>query len=109
MKLIPIIAITLSLSAAASFAAPASENWENSCAKCHGAAGKGDTKIGKKLKLKDYSDAKSLADVKDEALCAAITDGVKKDGKEVMKGFKDDFKADEIKELVAHVRGFSKK
>ena len=40
------------------YAAPAGENWENHCAKCHGADGKGQTKVGKKLNLKDYTDAK---------------------------------------------------
>src|SRR4051812_43578509 len=40
----------------AAIAAPAAENWENNCTKCHGADGKGQTKVGKKLNLKDYTD-----------------------------------------------------
>src|SRR5208282_5233545 len=31
--------------------------YDQSCAKCHGADGKGDTKIGQKLGVKNYSDA----------------------------------------------------
>ena len=31
--------------------------YDQSCAKCHGADGKGDTKIGKVLGVKDYTDA----------------------------------------------------
>jgi mono/diheme cytochrome c family protein len=88
-------------------AAPASENWENNCAKCHGADGKGQTKAGRKLSLKDYTDAKVQADMKDDEMTKVITEGVKdKAGKEKMKAFKDDLSADEIKDLVAFVRKF---
>jgi mono/diheme cytochrome c family protein len=109
MNRIPrILTIALALSASAAFAASASENWESHCAKCHGADGSGNTKIGKKLKLKDYTDAKSLADASDADLQKAILDGVTKDGKEVMKGFKEELSADDAKALVATVRGFKK-
>lgn len=94
------------LAAAFSYAAPASENWENHCAKCHGADGKGQTKIGKKLKLKDYTDAKVQAEMKDEEMLKATTDGVFEGGKEKMKAFKGELSADEIKDLVAFVRKF---
>jgi cytochrome c6 len=87
-------------------AAPASENWENSCAKCHGADGKGQTKIGKKLKLRDYTDAKVQAEMKDEDMIKAITDGVFDAGKEKMKSCKGELSSDEIKDLVACIRKF---
>lgn len=90
-----------------SLAAPASENWENLCTKCHGEDGKGQTKVGKKLKLKDYTDAAVQAEMKDEEMTKAIVEGVKDAaGKETMKAFKDELSADEIKELVAYVRKF---
>ena len=93
--------------AALGFAAPASENWDNNCTKCHGADGKGQTKVGKKLQLKDYTDAKVQADMKDEDILKVITDGVTdKAGKEKMKAFKNDLSADEIKDLLAYVRKF---
>ena len=44
-------------------AAPAADNWDNNCAKCHGADGSGNTTIGKKLNVKDYTDAKVQADL----------------------------------------------
>ena len=47
-------------------AADAKANWDSICAKCHGADGKGDTKIGQKLGVKDFTDAKVQADMKDE-------------------------------------------
>ena len=93
--------------AAVSFAAPVGENWENHCAKCHGADGKGQTKAGKKLQVKDYTDAKVQADLKDADMIKATAEGVfDKGGKEKMKAYKDELSADEIKALVAYIRKF---
>ena len=100
------LAGALALGASLSHAAPAAENWENACAKCHGADGKGQTKVGKKLNLKDYTDTKVQAEMKDDAMTKAIADGVFADGKEKMKAYKDELSADEIKDLVAYVRKF---
>ena len=88
-------------------AADAKANWDKQCAKCHGAEGKGDTKMGQKLKVKDYSDAKVQAAMKDDEMFKATKEGVKVDGKTVMKpaeGLSDD----EIKALVTLIRGFKK-
>lgn len=93
--------------AAALMAAPVAENWENHCAKCHGADGKGQTKAGRKLNVKDYTDAKVQAEMKDEDMIKATADGVfDKNGKEKMKAYKDELSEAEIKELVAFVRKF---
>ncbi len=93
--------------AAIALAAPVAENWENHCAKCHGADGKGQTKAGKKLNVKDYTDAKVQADMKDEDMIKATADGVcDKAGKERMKAYKEELSAAEIKELVAYIRKF---
>lgn len=87
--------------------APVAENWENHCTKCHGADGKGQTKVGKKLKLRDYTDAKTQAEMKDEDMIKAITDGVfDAAGKEKMKAYKDELSADEVKEFVPFIRKF---
>ena len=94
------------IAGAAGHAAPAAENWENNCTKCHGADGKGETKIGKKLKLKDYSDAAVQAKMTDVDMAKAITDGVIEGDKERMKAFKDVLTKDEIDALVAYVRKF---
>lgn len=94
--------------AAVSQAAPAAENWENNCQKCHGADGKGQTKSGKKLQVKDYTDAKVQAGMKDEEMAKTIADGAKdeKTGKERMKAYKDDLTPAEITDLVAYIRKF---
>ena len=88
--------------------AEAKDNWDNLCAKCHGAEGKGDTKMGQKLGAKDFTDAKVQADLKDEAATKAIKEGLKSsDDKTLMKPF-DTLTADEVKALVAYVRGLKK-
>lgn len=107
-RITKILTLTLGLAGAAmlSQAAPASENWDNLCTKCHGADGKGQSKIGKKLGLKDYTDAKVQAEMKDADMAKAISEGVKdKDGKERMKAFTDLTPA-EVTDLVAYIRKF---
>ncbi len=89
------------------FAAPAADNWENHCAKCHGADGKGQTKVGKKLGVLDYTSTDDQAKLTDEQATKASVEGAKdKAGKERMKGYQDELSPQEIKELVAMVRKF---
>ena len=86
-------------------AADAKANWDSLCAKCHGADGKGQTKIGQKLGVKDFTDAKVQAGIKDEEASKSIKEGRKdQDGKTLMKAF-DTLSDDEVKALVAYVRG----
>jgi len=102
-----VAAFAFCVGAAATRAAPAAENWENHCAKCHGADGKGQTKAGKKLNVKDYTDAKVQAEMKDADMIKITAEGAfDKAGKEKMKAYKDELSADEIKDLVAYVRKF---
>ncbi len=103
---IALASLVMIFAAVATQAAPAAENWENLCAKCHGADGKGETKIGKKLKLRDYTDAAVQAKMTDEEMTKAISDGVTDGGKEKMKAFGADLSKDEVKDLVSHIRKF---
>jgi cytochrome c553 len=89
-------------------AADAKETWEKNCTKCHGADGKGKTKMGEKLQVKDYSDAKVQEDLKDDKMVKAIKDGVKDGEKTKMKGFGDTLSDDEVKALVKLIRDFKK-
>jgi len=52
--------------AGASLATEVKENWEKHCQKCHGADGKGQTKMGRQSGVKDYTDPKVQAELKDE-------------------------------------------
>ena len=108
MKKLILLAAVIGLAATlSSKAADAKENYDTLCAKCHGAEGKGDTKMGQKLGCKDLTDAKVQADLKDEAATKAIKEGLKsEDGKTLMKPF--ELSDDEIKALVAYVRGLKK-
>ena len=60
--------------------------------------------MGKKLQVKDYTDAKVQADLKDADMFKSIKEGVTADGKERMKAFKDDLTDAEITDLVAYIR-----
>jgi len=110
MKKLLIVAVVLALSVAFSSAkaADAAEKYKASCAKCHGEDGKGQTKMGQKLGIKDFTDVKVQAELKDDAAAKAIKDGLKdKEGKILMKpaeGVSDD----EVKAFVAYMRKFKK-
>ena len=107
-KLIVLCLALLTASAVSLRAADAKENWDKNCKKCHGEDGKGKTKMGEKLAVKDYTDAKAQADLKDDAMTKAIKEGVKKDGETKMKSFADLLSDDEVKALVAYIRAFKK-
>ena len=75
------------------------------CAKCHGADGKGDTKMGKKLKIKDLT--VELAKLSDAQIAASITDGVKEGDKMRMKPVKNVAAAD-VDAVVKYVKSLKK-
>jgi len=96
------------LSAALLIAAPAAfgdgaEVYTKNCASCHGKDGKGETTMGKKAKVKDYTDAKVQASFTDAEALKVILEG-----KEKMKGYKDKVTEAEAKEVVAYIRAFKK-
>jgi cytochrome c553 len=108
MKRIVVASLALLVAGAVSaMAADAKETWDKECSKCHGADGKGKTKMGEKLGVKDYTDAKVQDSMKDEDMAKAIKDGVKEGDKTKMKAFSDLSDAD-VKALVAHIRSFKK-
>jgi cytochrome c553 len=85
-------------------AADVIETWTKDCASCHGKDGKAQTPMGKKLGMKDLTDAKVQAALTDEQATKDIKEGVTEDGKTKMKPFADKLSDDEVKALVAHVR-----
>jgi mono/diheme cytochrome c family protein len=77
------------------------------CTKCHGDAGKGDTKMGQRLGAKDYSDPKVQEALKDDVAFKSIKEGLVKDDKTLMKP-SDGLTDDQIKALVTYMRTFKK-
>ena len=89
-------------------AADAKANYTKEYAKCHGADGKGKTKMGQKLGVKDYTDAKVQAEMKDDKAFKSVKEGQKDGDKELMKSYADILSDDEIKALIAYMRAFKK-
>jgi len=89
-------------------AADAKENWTKNCTKCHGADGKGQTKMGKQSGAKDYTDAKVQEALNDDKAFKTIKEGLTENGKKKMDAYSEKLSDDEIKALVAHIRGFKK-
>lgn len=87
-------------SAGISVAADAVANWSRLCASCHGKDGSGNTAMGKKLAVKDYSKNQGFSD--------AEATNVIKNGKGKMKGYKDKLSDADVKALVAYVRSLKK-
>jgi cytochrome c553 len=108
MKKTIILATVIGFAAVMTACADGKADWDKSCAKCHGEDGKGQTNIGKRLGVKDYSDSKVQDALTDDAAFKAIKEGYKdKDGKTVMRpteGMSDS----DIKALVAYMRTFKK-
>ncbi len=90
--------------AGASLAADVAENWKAKCKSCHGDTGKGDTKAGKKEKVRDMTTAEWQGKWTDEKIKDVIANGSKDNKK--MKAFKDKLSAEEIDALTAHIRTF---
>ncbi len=107
-NLTPILIAAIALSLASVRAADVKEIYEKNCTKCHGADGKGDTKMGKKVNVKDLTDAKVQAEFTDEQAFKTIKEGKKdKEDKVLMKPI-ENATDDEIKALVALSRTFKK-
>jgi cytochrome c551/c552 len=82
--------------------------WEKDCAKCHGVDGKGETKMGQKVGIRNMSDVKIQSEMTETNMVKAIKEGVKdKEDKTKMKAFPD-LTNEETKGLVEMVRGFKK-
>ena len=109
MKIIVFISLSLlAVSTASLRAADPKENWSKNCMQCHGPTGAADTKMGKKLNAKNLTDPTVQASFTDADAAKAIKEGMKENGKTVMKAFGDKLSDDEIKALVAYVRTLKK-
>jgi len=82
------------------------EVWEKTCVKCHGPDGKGQTKMGQKVGVKDFTDPKVQAGFTDDKAFKSLKEGLKdSDGKVQMKPA-ENVSDDDIKALIKQVRSF---
>jgi mono/diheme cytochrome c family protein len=77
--------------------------FNSKCAMCHGTDGSGNTAVGKNMKLRDLRSAE-VQKQSDAQLRAIIGKGKNK-----MPGFEKSLGADQVNQLVAHVRAMGKK
>ena len=97
MKRIAVAAAVLCLVATSARAEDAKTLYSQKCASCHGASGKGDTAMGKKLGAPDLTKIKDS----EAQVVAAITNG--KPPK--MTPYKDKLTTDQIAALAKYVKG----
>lgn len=83
------------LAASAPAFADSKEVFDSNCALCHGEDGKGQSKMGKKLNLKDLATTK---------MSAGEIETLVSNGKGKMKGFAKSLSADDIKGVAAFVK-----
>jgi mono/diheme cytochrome c family protein len=101
MKRIALVTIVLFISVTA-FADDGAALYKSKCASCHGADGKGQTAIGKTMKLRDLG-SPEVQKQTDAELYAWTADGKGK-----MPGYKSKMSESEIKALVVFMRTFKK-
>ena len=111
MKLQPVLlgfGLTFSAAVIIGFSAEPAANWKEHCAKCHGDTGNGDTKMGRKLSIRDLTDSAVQAKFTDDEAVKAMKEGLKdKDGKVTMKPI-ENVSEPEMKALAGYVRTLKK-
>ena len=89
----------------------AQKMWSAQCKKCHGVAGKGDTKVGRKMKVGSMATEAWHKKFDDKAITKAITKGLErvKDGKKQKMKAYTDLKPEELEALLKFIRTFTPK
>lgn len=85
-----------------SFAADAAADYKAKCASCHGVEGKGDTAIGKTMKVKD------LASLEVQKQSDADLATIIEKGKKPMPGYEGKLTKEQIDGLVKYIRSLKK-
>jgi mono/diheme cytochrome c family protein len=95
--------VVISLWGTALVAQDAAGLYKAKCSVCHGADGKGDSPIGKKMGLRDFA-SPEVQKMSDDELIAIIGHG-----KDKMPSYKKSLKPEQIRELVGYIRSLAKK
>ena len=85
------------------------EAWTHHCAKCHGPDGRGDTRIGRKQRIKNLVAPEQQAKMSDAAILQTIAEGARDpDGEEKMPPFKGKLSEQQRASLVGYVRSLKR-
>jgi|SRR5215469_2215733 len=98
--IISVITAIVFASSGAAFGADAAALWAQNCASCHGKDGSGNTAMGKKLGVKNYTKEQGFSD--------AEAANVIKNGRGKMKAYKGKLSDADVKALVAYVRSLKR-
>lgn len=98
-----LVALGLLLAAPARAQGDAASLYKTKCVACHGADGKGDTLMGKRIGVRDFAspEVQNETDVELAEITAK--------GRNKMPGYEKTLKESEIKGLVAYIRELAKK
>jgi len=99
---IVVLAFTLAVSLGSFAADSGGDLFKAKCASCHGPEGKGDTAMGKNLKLRDLGSADAQK-ASDADLTTIITKG-----KKPMPGYEGKLTSDQIQAVVKYIRSLKK-
>lgn len=97
-----ILTLTLLASGSSLFAAEPATEFKQRCSQCHGADAKGNTTIGKSLKIPDLT-GPQVAKVSDNELVQVISEG-----RGSMPSFKGVLDQSSIKQIVGYIRSLQK-
>lgn len=79
------------------------EAYDRACARCHGSNGRGETSMGARMGVPDFTAPAWKKTASEKRLIVVVTSG-----HEGMPAFKATFTKEEIKRLVIHVRNFER-
>ena len=97
-RIVLVLAVLMMIAPMAIYAADGAAVYKAKCATCHGPDGKGETGMGKTLKLRSLGSA-DVQKITDADLTKVIADGKGK-----MPAYKGKLSDDEIKAVVAFIR-----
>ena len=100
--------VMMTLGTGISYAVTAEENYKFYCVQCHGSGGKGDgINVTKDMAVtpRNHASAEDMSKLSDADITNAITDGGPANSKSpLMHPFGKTLTADEIKDMVSHLR-----
>ena len=100
-----IVALTFAAVPASADENPGGDLFQKYCKACHGADGKADTPMGKRLNIRDYTKADVQAEFTDDRILQVMKEGITDEkGKKVMLPFDKKMNDEEMAAVVAYVR-----